>query len=60
MQLADTQSIAIVRSSSTTGGASLTYKDLNEAKWAQLHLETQIYLYELKSYEEYMKAIGRL
>ena len=33
-QLADTQSTATVRSSSTTGGASPTYKDLNEAKRA--------------------------
>jgi hypothetical protein len=27
---------------------------------AQLHLKTQIYLYKLKSYKEYIKAIGRL
>jgi hypothetical protein len=59
-QLANTQSTAIVRSSSTTSGASLTYKDLNEAKRAQLHLETQIYLHKLKSYKEHIKAIGRL
>jgi hypothetical protein len=54
------QSIAIVRLSSTTSGASLTYKDLNELKRAQLYLKTQIYLYKLKSYKEHIKAIGRL
>jgi hypothetical protein len=54
------QSIATIRLSLTIGGASLTYKDLNEAKRAQLHLETQIYLYKLKSYKEHIKAMGRL
>jgi hypothetical protein len=46
--------------SSTTGALGTQYKDLNEAKRAQLHLKTQIYLHKLKSYEEYTKAIGRL
>jgi hypothetical protein len=36
------------------------YKDLNESERAQLHLKTQIYLYKLKSYKEYIKAMGRL
>ena len=51
------------QSQATPGGspvASITYKDLNEAERTQLNLETQIYLHELRSYEEHSKAIGRL
>ena len=55
-----TQSQATPRDSSITIGASITYKDLNEAERTQLNLETQIYLHELRSYKEHTKAMGRL
>jgi hypothetical protein len=51
------------QSTVTPGGSpvvSITYKDLNEAERTQLNLETQIYLHELRSYEEHTKAMGRL
>ena len=54
------QDSPIIRESSTTRATETQYKDLNESERAQLHLETQIYLYKLKSYKEYIKAMGRL
>jgi hypothetical protein len=60
MQSSNTQGTATPRESSTNNNAIPIYKDLNKAERAQLHLETQIYLYKLKSYKEHSKAIGRL
>jgi hypothetical protein len=60
MHSSNTQGTATPGESSTNSDAIPTYKDLNKAERAQLHLETQIYLHELKSYKEHSKAIGRL